>query len=291
MSKEVAQELGQFATQVDDWFAQRLTGFDAQTREPMLYALQGGKKLRGFLVMQSAALFDLPANYIMPAVCAIEAMHSYSLVHDDLPAMDDDDLRRGRATLHKAYDEAGAILAGDSLQSLAFELLTDLRADYDTHSVLTLIKRMAYAAGANGMVLGQAQDIAAETAQAPLSLEDIKTLQANKTGALIGWCSTAGAVLAQRDDSALRSYGQHLGLAFQIWDDVLDVIGDVKQTGKAVNKDATLGKATFVSHLGLEGAKLQAKNHVEQAIAALADYGDSAKTLQNLAQFTILRKA
>jgi len=256
--------------------------------EAMHHAAGGGKRLRGFLVVESAALFGLSEEAALPAAGAIEAIHAYSLVHDDLPCMDDDDLRRGLPTVHVKWDEATAVLAGDALQTFAFGLLASGPAtDPDTR--LRLIASLADAAGARGMVLGQALDIAAETAGRALSLEDITALQAGKTGALIRWSAEAGAVLAGEDPAPLGRYAAALGLAFQIADDILDIEGDEARTGKRLGKDAEAGKATFVSHLGLDGAKTRAQALVSEAEAALAGYGGRAKTLRDAARFVIDR--
>jgi len=236
---------------------QALKGTTGTIREAMLYAVKGGKGLRAMLVLEGARLHGLAPTASGSAAAAIECIHAYSLVHDDLPCMDDDDLRRGRPTVHKAWDEAIAVLVGDALHSLAFELVVDIRVPDAAR--LDLSRSLARAAGLRGMVGGQALDIAAETAPEPLSLEQITDLQAGKTGALIEWAATAGPVMAGADPAPLRTYGQRLGLAFQIWDDVLDVEGDAAALGKAVGKDAGRGKATFVSHLGLDGAKRRAK--------------------------------
>jgi len=256
--------------------------------EAMHHAAGGGKRLRGFLVVESAALFGLSEEAALPAAGAIEAIHAYSLVHDDLPCMDDDDLRRGLPTVHVKWDEATAVLAGDALQTFAFGLLASGPAtDPDTR--LRLIASLADAAGARGMVLGQALDIAAETAGRALSLEDITALQAGKTGALIRWSAEAGAVLAGEDPAPLGRYAAALGLAFQIADDILDIEGDEARTGKRLGKDAEAGKATFVSHLGLDGAKTRAQALVSEAEAALAGYGGRAETLRDAARFVIDR--
>jgi len=256
--------------------------------EAMHHAAGGGKRLRGFLVVESAALFGLSEEAALPAAGAIEAIHAYSLVHDDLPCMDDDDLRRGLPTVHVKWDEATAVLAGDALQTFAFGLLASGAAtDPDTR--LRLIASLADAAGARGMVLGQALDIAAETAGRALSLEDITALQAGKTGALIRWSAEAGAVLAGEDPAPLGRYAAALGLAFQIADDILDIEGDEVRTGKRLGKDAEAGKATFVSHLGLDGAKTRAQALVSEAEAALASYGGRAETLRDAARFVIDR--
>ena len=255
----------------------------------MRYALKGGKRLRGFLVLESAALHGLSADSAMPAAAAAEALHAYSLVHDDLPCMDDDDLRRGQPTVHVKWDEATAVLAGDALQTLAFELCTD-PALGPADRRIELVRSLALASGAEGMVLGQALDIAAETAPRPLTLDEITSLQAGKTGALIAFAATAGAVLADADPTPLSHYARALGLAFQIADDILDVEGDPTKAGKRLNKDHEAGKATFVSLLGLDGAKSRAKELVDDAEAALSPYGDKAQTLREAARFVIARE-
>ncbi|MEL7149381.1 MAG: farnesyl diphosphate synthase [Pseudomonadota bacterium] len=257
--------------------------------EGMRYATRGGKRLRGFLVMEGAALFDVPPEQSRWAAAAIECIHAYSLVHDDLPCMDDDDLRRGQPTVHKKWDEATAVLVGDALQTIAFEVLADPRTSAAPDVRLTLVKTLAQASGAAGMVLGQAQDIAAETAGLPLGLDAITELQANKTGALICWSAEAGAILAEEDPAPLRSYAKALGLAFQIADDILDVEGDEAKTGKRVGKDEDAGKATFVSHLGLDGAKKKARELVADAIDALSLYSAQADYLRDAAHFVVSR--
>jgi farnesyl diphosphate synthase len=254
----------------------------------MRYAAQGGKRLRAFLVLESARLHGIAPHSAISAAAAVEALHAYSLVHDDLPAMDDDDLRRGLPTVHVKWDEATAILAGDALQTLAFQLLTD-PALGSAEVRLALVAGLARAAGAEGMVLGQALDIAAETAPTPLTLAQITALQAGKTGALIRWSAEAGAILAGADPSPLRAYAAALGLAFQIADDILDVEGDAAAVGKRVGKDAEAGKATFVSLLGLQGAKTRASALIDESCAALAPYGDKAQTLIEAARFVISR--
>ncbi len=261
---------------------------DLDVTRAMAYATEGGKRLRGFLVLESARLHGIEiARAIWPAT-GIEALHAYSLVHDDLPCMDDDDLRRGRPTVHLKWDDGTAVLAGDALQTLAFELCVrpevgnaEIRADL----ALTLAK----ASGAQGMVLGQALDIAAETAAEPLALDEITQLQAGKTGALIEWSACAGARLAQADPAPLRQYAQALGLAFQIADDILDVEGDAEKAGKRLQKDAEAGKATFVSLMGLDAAKSRALELVDQARDALGEYGPAAETLKQAARFVIAR--
>lgn len=262
---------------------------DDPVAEAMRYAVRGGKRLRGFLVLESAALFDVPRARAMQAAAAVELIHAYSLVHDDLPCMDDDALRRGQPTVHVKWDEGIAVLVGDALQTLAFEILAETGSG-DADQRIALVGSLARAAGARGMVLGQAQDIAAETARTPLSLQDITTLQRNKTGRLIEWPVEAGAILGRADRAPLRRYAQAIGLAFQIADDLLDVEGDAAKAGKALRKDAEAGKATFVSLLGRDGARARAHALIEEACAALAPYGDRSQTLQALARYIIARE-
>lgn len=264
---------------------------DLPVVQAMRYASAGGKRLRAFLVLESARLHDVaPENAIWPAA-AIEAVHAYSLVHDDLPCMDDDELRRGLPTTHVKWDECTAVLAGDALQTLGFECVSCEACHDDPLVRAELTLTLARAAGARGMVLGQALDIAAETAETPLTLEEITRLQAGKTGALIAWSATAGAVMARADTAPLYRYAQDLGLAFQIADDILDIEGDVATVGKAVGKDVQAGKATFVSLLGLEGAKTRARALVDDACDALAPYGSEAESLREAARFVIARNS
>jgi farnesyl diphosphate synthase len=263
--------------------------YDGVIADAMAYASRGGKRLRALLVVESARLHAVPQHQAEWPAAAIEALHAYSLVHDDLPCMDDDSTRRGQPTVHIKWDQATAVLAGDALQTLAFEMLGspachpvgDVRAD--------LCLSLARAAGAGGMVRGQMLDIAAETAAQPLDLAQITELQAGKTGALITWSATVGARMAGADLAPLARYGDALGLAFQVWDDVLDVTGDAAKTGKAVGKDAQAGKATFVSLLGLEAAQTQARTLVDHACDALSGYGDGADCLRQAARFVIAR--
>jgi farnesyl diphosphate synthase len=258
--------------------------------EPMRHAvLNGGKRLRAFLVLETASLFDVSVEQALHSAAAIECIHAYSLVHDDLPCMDDDDLRRGKPTVHVKWDEATAVLVGDALQTLAFEILSkETSADNDAIRI-QLIGSLAKASGAKGMVLGQAQDIAAETTMVPLTLGQITDLQANKTGALIKWSAEAGAMLAKQPISAFSEYATALGLAFQIQDDVLDIEGDANAAGKRLQKDTDAGKATFVSILGLDAAKLRARTLVEQAQDVLSSYGPKADALRAVAQYVIER--
>lgn len=274
---------------ISDFLIAELARFGPdRVAEGMRYATDGGKRLRGFLALESAALFDVPRDQAMVAAGAVECLHAYSLVHDDLPCMDDDDLRRGQPTVHVKWDEATAVLVGDALQSFAFELLADPRAG-DAAQRVALVASLARASGAQGMVLGQAQDIAAETAAAPLTLDQITQLQGNKTGRLIEWPALAGAMLGRADPAPLLTYARAIGLAFQIADDILDVTGDAATAGKALQKDAAAGKATFVSLLGLDAAKLRAADLVGEAEAALTPYGEKAHHLTALARYIVDR--
>lgn len=284
------QALDQAAGQIGACLNEVLMPFgDLPVAQAMRYATGGGKRLRGFLVLESAKLHGVDQARAVYAAAAVEAMHAYSLVHDDLPCMDDDDLRRGQPTVHVKWDEATAVLAGDALQTLAFEVLASDAVSDDPAIRLALIGSLAKASGAQGMVLGQALDIAAETADTPLTLDQITHLQDGKTGALICWSTEAGAVMAGADVTPLRQYARAMGLAFQIADDVLDVEGDAQLAGKRLGKDADAGKATFVSLLGLDGAKARAAQLVNEAIAALEPYGDKADNLRQAAQFVITR--
>ena len=261
---------------------------DVPVVRAMRYASQGGKRLRGFLVLESAAMLGVPAERAVSAAAAVEALHAYSLIHDDLPCMDDDALRRGQPTVHVKWDEAVAVLAGDALQTLAFQLLCDpVVGSGDVR--IALVEGLARASGAEGMVLGQALDIAAETADVPLTLDEITVLQAGKTGALIRWSAEAGAVIAGAQTGPLRAYAQALGLAFQIADDILDVTGDAAAMGKRLHKDAAAGKATFVSLLGLDAARARAEALVDEAESHLRPYGAAAGNLIAAARFVITR--
>jgi farnesyl diphosphate synthase len=264
-----------------------LSGLEGNVPDAMLYAVSGGKALRAFLALETARLHQINPVAAAGAAAAIECLHAYSLVHDDMPCMDDDALRRGQPTVHKKWDEATAVLAGDGLQALAFELL--LQAECAPRAKLNLLVSLSNAAGIRGMVGGQAADIAAETADTPLDLDQIMALQAGKTGALITWSALVGPRMAEAEREPLSIYGSALGLAFQIADDVLDITGDAAVVGKAVGKDQAAGKATFVSLLGLDGAKSRAADLVEEACDALSPYGEDAETLKEAARFVIAR--
>jgi farnesyl diphosphate synthase len=267
--------------------------------EAMRYAsLGGGKRLRPFLVVESAALFGVPRAQALMAGAALECVHCYSLVHDDLPAMDDDELRRGRPTAHKQFDEATAILAGDGLLTFAFDILSRAETHPDAAVRIALVAELARAAGLGGMVGGQMLDLAAEgrfTGGAPARLNEaeILELQAMKTGALLRFGCTAGAILGYADRAAreaLVHYGRALGQAFQIADDLLDVEGDATALGKATGKDAAHGKATLVGILGLRGAHARLDQLVAEADAALEVFGENAATLRHAARFVAERR-
>ena len=251
--------------------------------------LNGGKRLRAFLVIHSCNIFEVQKDTAIQAAIAIECLHAYSLVHDDLPCMDDDELRRGKPTVHVKWDEATATLTGDALQALAFELIASL-PNTDAIKIVELLKKLAKASGMQGMVLGQAQDIQAEKSKVNLNINDITSLQQNKTGALIEWSAISGAILSNHDDRKLLDYAKSIGLAFQIQDDILDIEGDAVLAGKRLQKDVSAGKATFVSLLGIEDARLRAKELIEEAIDALSDYGDKAEPMRQVAKFIIERK-
>ncbi len=255
-------------------------------------ALDGGKRLRPFLLVESAALFGAAGEGVLRAACALEMVHCYSLVHDDLPAMDDDDLRRGRPTNHRAFDEATAILAGDSLLTYAFDVMADAATHADAQARCELVLGLARAAGLGGMAGGQMLDLAAEAAGVALSRAQIELLQAMKTGALLRYAAEAGAVYARakpQERAALASYGRALGQAFQIADDILDAEGDEAQMGKRVAKDAGRNKGTLVGALGLPEARALRDALAQQAVDALAPFGARADILAQAARFTAQR--
>jgi farnesyl diphosphate synthase len=266
---------------------------EARLIEAMRYAaLNGGKRLRAFLVMETAKLFTVNTTCAARVAAAVEMLHAYSLVHDDLPAMDDDDLRRGKPSCHKAFDEATAILAGDALQTRAFEVLAEEDTHADAEARCELVTAFAYAVGARGMVGGQMIDMLAEGRV--LSGPEITRLQALKTGRLIQFSAEAGAILgraSQPQRHFIAAYGRELGGAFQIYDDVLDEEGSAEDLGKTAGKDAAQGKATMVSILGLERARAQAERLADQAAQHLESFGERADLLRALARFTVTRKS
>ena len=253
-------------------------------------AIGGGKRLRPLLVCASADLFSVPRTMSLRAGLAVECIHVHSLIHDDLPCMDDDDLRRGKATVHVAFDEATAVLAGDSLLALAFEILCDPATHPDANVRSELARDLAHAAGAFGMAGGQMLDLL--PMQQPVDMEKVARIQRLKTGAIIGWAVESGAVLggAGSDERvSLRGYAQKLGLAFQIADDLLDVSGEPSAVGKRLRKDDAQGKETFVTLLGEDRARRQAEILIEQAIEHLHAFGHSADLLTAIARFAINR--
>jgi farnesyl diphosphate synthase len=258
--------------------------------EAMRYAvLNGGKRLRPFLVCETAAMFDVDRTQALRAAAAIECVHCYSLVHDDLPAMDDDDLRRGQPTVHRKFDEATAILAGDALLTLAFEILAAPETHPDPAIRCELVAALALASGKDGMVQGQMLDIAAET-QGFSSVDQIAAMQSLKTGALFRFACEAGAIMAKADRKPFRQYADKIGLAFQITDDILDVNSTPEALGKATQKDKGRGKATFVDLLGMAGAKTRANELVGEAKEALKQFGNRAHHLTAVADFIVNRK-
>jgi len=268
---------------------------EARVFQAMRYSsLGGGKRLRAFFVLAGATLFKVGATSALRTASAIEFVHAYSLIHDDLPAMDDDDLRRGKPSCHKQFDEATAILAGDALQALAFEVLAHEATHGDPAVRMVLVSELAKAAGAHGMVGGQMLDLLAETQGRDIPIGTITRLQRLKTGALISFACTAGAILGKAAEpmrAALLAYAHDLGLAFQMIDDLLDVEGNAAEVGKATNKDAAAGKATFVSILGVERARAQASLLAQQAATHLEHFGPSADLLKQAAKFVVQRRA
>ena len=267
-------------------------GLEARVHDAMRYsALAPGKRLRPLLVLASARLFGVARRSALQVAAAIEMVHAYSLIHDDLPAMDNSDLRRGRPTCHKEFDEATAVLAGDGLLTMAFEVLADPDTHGDSAVRCELVTALAGAAGAAGMVGGQMIDLIGE--RQTLDIGAITRLQRMKTGALIAFSCEAGAILAKAAGElriALRGYAHDLGLAFQIADDLLDVEGSAAETGKPVGADAAAGKATFVSILGAKRARSQAELLIDQAVAHLDLFEQRAELLRQVARFVVNRR-
>ncbi|TWC01222.1 farnesyl-diphosphate synthase [Bradyrhizobium macuxiense] len=262
--------------------------------EAMRYSsLGGGKRLRPFLVVESAAVFGIPRESALLVGAALECIHCYSLIHDDLPAMDNSDLRRGRPTLHKAYDDATAILAGDALLTIAFDIITRDAIHRDAQVRLLLTRALARASGVGGMAGGQILDLAGEGRFGDREPVDVARLQQMKTGALLRFGCIAGAILgqaSQKEYQALDDYGKALGEAFQIADDLLDVEGDAAALGKPAGADAALGKTTFVTQLGIDGAKQRVRDLLARADAALSVFGDRGDVLRAAARFVADRK-
>ena len=269
------------------------TGAQARLFEAMRYSiLGGGKRLRAYLVRSGARLAGADDGGALLVAAVMEMIHGYSLIHDDLPAMDDDDLRRGKPSCHAAFDEGTAILAGDALLTLAFELAADPRVHPDPSVRCELVRAIAMAAGGAGMAGGQMIDLAAEHGGADHGL--IVLLERMKTGALIALACEAGAILAGRDGEfrrSLREFGYDAGLAFQVIDDMLDVVGDETALGKAVGKDAVAGKATFIATLGVEGARREAAALIDRAVARLEGFGEEAGPLRAFGEYVLVRRS
>ncbi|MEM6781170.1 MAG: polyprenyl synthetase family protein [Pseudomonadota bacterium] len=271
---------------------------ETDTAEGRLYdamrhgVLAGGKRLRPFMLMQSAALFNVDPARARRAAAALEMVHCYSLIHDDLPAMDNSSMRRGKKTVHKQYDEATAILAGDALLTLGFEILSQEDTHSDPHVRVELINKLAQASGGHGMCGGQMLDLIGETEE--FDLGTISRMQRMKTGKLMSYACEAGAILGKADEphrKALCNYAHDLGLAFQVTDDILDVEADPDQTGKPANQDETAGKSTFVSTMGKDQAKARAEMLVAQATRHLKIFEGRASLLKDLAEYVLERRA
>jgi farnesyl diphosphate synthase len=265
-------------------------GRQARVQEAMRYAIMaGGKRLRPFLVLHSARLFGVQDQRSLRVGAAIEALHTYSLVHDDLPCMDDDDLRRGRPTTHIAFDEMTAVLAGDALLTIAFEILADVRTHPAADVRCALIARLAEASGHSGMIGGQVIDMLADS---NFGVEDVIHLQRLKTGQLFEFSCEAGPILGQAsadDHARLKAYAEDMGVVFQITDDLLDVTSTAEKTGKAVGKDAQMGKQTLVTLMGVDGARAEAQRRARRAVEALGPYADRAPELSALPFFLLDR--
>ena len=294
LARELDAEAAHVRSDVDAFFAKILTP-TGDSRERLFEAMRhaaigGGKRLRPLLTVAASRLFAIDRDRAVRVGCAIEAIHVYSLIHDDLPCMDDADLRRGKPTVHKAFGEADAVLAGDSLHALAFEILADPETNNDPWVRCELALELARAAGPHGMAGGQMMDIVAEGED--LDLAAITRLQQLKTGALIEYSVEAASIMAKLPAEArrpYRGYARNIGLAFQIADDLIDHSGDAAAAGKPTGQDATAGKATFVSLLGEERARQQAGLLVDQAIEHLSGHGSEADLLRAIARFAIER--
>ena len=295
-SVDISESLSATAQKVEamlDRLLPRGEGPERPLLEAMRYAcLNGGKRLRPYLTVCTAHLFDVDDERAYRTAAAVEMLHCYSLVHDDLPAMDDDELRRGRPTCHIAFDEATAILSGDALLTLAFDVMADDATHYDAAVRIDLVRGLTEAAGAHGMVAGQMIDLAVE--HCAVDEHTVQRLQALKTGALITYSAEAGAILGEADPDqreAILSYGRDVGFAFQIIDDLLDEEGDQDAMGKAVGKDAAAGKATLVGVLGRDAARAKAEALSDRAIASLETFGEAAELLREVARFIVTRRS
>ena len=280
-------------TEILDELLSETDGYEQRLVHAMRYSsLGGGKRIRPFLVCASAKLFGVEEMRSLRVAAAVEMVHCYSLVHDDLPAMDDDDLRRGKPTCHIKYDEATAILAGDALLTKAFEVIADEETQFDPRIRTSLVAALAKSAGSAGMVGGQMFDLGAENAK--LTLDEIIQLQRMKTGALIAASCELGAIMGQATDEekfSLNQYSNDIGLAFQIIDDLLDITGNEAEVGKKIQKDAVAGKATFVSLMGLDAARQKAQELSLQAQDRIRLFGSEAAPLKALAEFIVNRRS
>ncbi|MEP0191105.1 MAG: farnesyl diphosphate synthase [Erythrobacter sp.] len=292
----LADGLERVQSEVDDVFDSVLpipADSSARLVEAMRYAaIGGGKRLRPLLLVSTAELFGVSREASVRAGCAVEAIHVYSLIHDDLPCMDDDDVRHGKPTLHKHYDEATAVLAGDALHALAFEILADEQTGTDPFTRSELMATLGRASGMHGMAGGQMMDMIADEEGVQYDLPTITRLQQLKTGALLGASVEMGSIMGKvtpEGRAHLRAYSRDIGLAFQIVDDLLDVTGDEAKAGKALRKDEEQGKQTFVTLMGVDKARGQAGALVEQAVAHLASYGEEADMLRAIARFIVAR--
>lgn len=276
-----------------DTLLPRVQGPESRLMSAMRYAaLQGGKRLRPFLVLETGRMFGVDERCLLRVAAALECLHTYSLIHDDLPCMDDDDMRRGRPTVHIAYDEATAVLAGDALLTIAFEILADPQTHADANIRIALVARLAESAGARGMVGGQMIDMIARELGDDMAA--VTRMQRLKTGALISYAVEVGAMMGRASDdarAALSAFAHDLGLAFQITDDLLDAQGHSDEVGKAVGKDAAKGKATFVSLLGLDGAKQRVQLLGVQTKQHIAIFGTRAHYLSQIVDSVIDRRA
>ncbi|GBR44719.1 polyprenyl synthetase family protein [Neokomagataea thailandica] len=288
--------LAQACTEIEstiDTLLPMVPGDESVLLEAMRYAaLGGGKRLRGFLAVEVASLFGADHQAALRVAASVEFLHAYSLVHDDLPSMDDDDLRRGRPSTHRQFDEAIAILAGDALQTRAFEVLVEPETSADATIRAELTLALARASGAAGMVGGQVIDIRGEGRALPL--DQVRRLHALKTGALIRYAAEAGAILAGITDKrrdAIVTYGLRLGTAFQVADDVLDATASAEELGKTAGKDEASGKSTYVSLLGIDGARAEARRLSDEAREALSSFGAQAEALRALADYVVERRS
>ena len=298
MSKSFAERLANYQARVEaalDLWLPPVTEIPESLNEAVRYSIfGGGKRIRPVLVYASGEAFNVKPAALDGCACAVEMIHTYSLIHDDLPAMDDDDLRRGRLTCHKAYNEATAILAGDSLQALAFHVLArDPAISVSAEQRLRMIDTLALASGPGGMTGGQTIDLEAE--DKALSLEQLQTMHSRKTGALIRAGVELGALCSGRVDEDqfhnVSRYADCIGLAFQIHDDVLDIVGDTETLGKPQGSDMEKNKATYPNLLGLEGAKQAAQELLEDALNCLSDFGDEAGMLRRIARYIVERNS